>query len=180
MLQLHTEQADSPRLPYQWLRCGECDARVKTPLTLQKDEHAECPRCHHTLITGSRWSLHRCAMIALSILILMPFALGYPLLSIHLLGVKIDASVWQGIWQMGIAGYSYTGFLVLICAVIMPVSFAIAVLEVWCAKLLHLKPRSLLLFLGYIKPFDRNIHKEEAISQKLHMGILSGQNNIKK
>lgn len=137
----------------QWIRCGECDAQIQTPLTLQKDQHAECPRCHHTLATGSRWSLHRCAMIALSILILMPFALGYPLLSIHLLGVKVDASVWQGIWQMAVAGYTYTGFLVFICAVIMPISFAILVLALWIAKLLRLKPRSLLLFLGYIKPW---------------------------
>lgn len=137
----------------QWIRCGECDAHIQTPLTLQKNEHAECPRCHHTLATGSRWSLHRCAMIALSILILMPFALGYPLLSIHLLGVKVDASVWQGIWQMAVAGYTYTGFLVFICAVIMPISFAILVLSLWIAKLLRLKPRNLLLFLGYIKPW---------------------------
>ena len=38
-------------------------------------------------------------MVALSILILMPFALSYPLLSLHLLGVKIDASIWEGIWE---------------------------------------------------------------------------------
>ncbi|CDF99804.1 Putative inner membrane protein YebS [Avibacterium paragallinarum JF4211] len=36
-------------------------------------------------------------MIALSILILMPFALNYPLLSIDLLGTRVDASVWQGV-----------------------------------------------------------------------------------
>ena len=29
----------------------------------------------------------------------MPFALGYPLLSLDLLGTKIDASVWKGIWK---------------------------------------------------------------------------------
>ena len=33
--------------------------------------------------------LNVCSLIALSILILMPFALGYPLLSLDLLGTKI-------------------------------------------------------------------------------------------
>ena len=63
----------------------------------QEGEYAQCPRCHHKLQSGSRWSLKRCSLIALSILILMPFALGYPLLSLDLLGTKIDASVWKGI-----------------------------------------------------------------------------------
>lgn len=73
--------------------CSDCDAVVSFP-TLQSEQLAECPRCHHVIKTTDRWSLHRCAMIALSILILMPFALKFPLLSIDLLGTKIDASVW--------------------------------------------------------------------------------------
>ena len=58
----------------------------------------------------------------------MPFALGYPLLSLDLLGTKIDASVWKGIWKMAVEGYSYTAFMIFICAVLMPVSFAILVI----------------------------------------------------
>lgn len=138
---------------FRYLRCGECDATVPIPFALSKDEHAACPHCHHTLASGGRWSLYRCAMIAISILILMPFALGYPLLSIHLLGVQINASVWEGIWKMAVAGYTYTGFLVFICAVLMPIIFAILVIMLWLAKLLHLKPRNVLLFLGYLKPW---------------------------
>ncbi|VEH66472.1 Inner membrane protein yebS [Rodentibacter pneumotropicus] len=91
-------------------RCSECDKVVSVPYPLPQNEHAECPRCHHTLSTTNRWSLHRCAMIALSILILMPFALKFPLLSIDLLGVKVDASVWEGIWKMATSGYQYTAF----------------------------------------------------------------------
>ncbi|OOF40207.1 hypothetical protein BKK47_05080 [Rodentibacter mrazii] len=134
-------------------RCSECDKVVSVPYPLSQNEHAECPRCHHTLSTTNRWSLHRCAMIALSILILMPFALKFPLLSIDLLGVKVDASVWEGIWKMATAGYQYTAFLVFICAVLMPISFAILVLMLWFAKLLNIRPRNVLLFLSYIKPW---------------------------
>ncbi|QPB42321.1 paraquat-inducible protein A [Rodentibacter haemolyticus] len=138
---------------YKITRCGECDEIVSIIYPLPQNEHAECPRCHHTLSTTNRWSLHRCAMIALSILILMPFALSFPLLSIDLLGVKVDASVWEGIWKMATAGYEYTAFLVFICAVLMPISFAILVLMLWFSKLLGIRPRNVLLFLGYIKPW---------------------------
>ena len=144
---------DFTRARYKIARCGECDAVVSVVFPLPPDKHAECPRCHHILTTTNRWSLHRCAMIALSILILMPFALGFPLLSIDLLGTKIDASVWKGIWQIATAGYTYTGFLIFICAVLMPTSFAILVLMLWFSKLLGMRPRNVLLFLSYIKPW---------------------------
>ena len=119
----------------------------------QEGEYAQCPRCHHKLQSGSHWSLKRCSLIALSILILMPFALGYPLLSLDLLGTKIDASVWKGIWKMAVEGYSYTAFMIFICAVLMPVSFAILVIMLQLSKLLKIKPRNVLLFVGYIKPW---------------------------
>ena len=144
---------DFTRARYKIARCVECDAVVSVVFPLPPDKYAECPRCHHILTTTNRWSLHRCAMIALSILILMPFALGFPLLSIDLLGTKIDASVWKGIWQIATAGYTYTGFLIFICAVLMPTSFAILVLMLWFSKLLGIRPRNVLLFLSYIKPW---------------------------
>lgn len=138
---------------YKIARCGECDEVVSIAYPLPQDEHAECPRCHHILSTTNRWSLHRCAMIALSILILMPFALTFPLLSLDLLGMKVDASVWEGIWKMATAGYQYTAFLVFICAVLMPIFFAILVLMLWFSKLFGIRPRNVLLFLSYIKPW---------------------------
>ncbi len=33
-------------------------------------------------------------------MLLMPFAWSEPLLRLHLLGVRIDANLLQGIWQM--------------------------------------------------------------------------------
>ncbi|MCW9709844.1 paraquat-inducible protein A [Avibacterium sp. 21-586] len=133
-------------------RCSHCDATVSVPV-LEKNQYAECPRCDEVLCSGSRWSLHRCAMIALSILILMPFALNYPLLSIDLLGSNISASVWQGIWKMATQGYPYTAFLIFLCAVFMPISFAILVILLRLSQMLAIKPRNVLLALGYIKPW---------------------------
>lgn len=147
-----TKTPDFTHATYRLVRCIECDATVSV-CRPQEGEYAQCPRCHHKLESGSRWSLKRCSLIALSILILMPFALGYPLLSLDLLGTKIDASVWKGIWKMAVEGYSYTAFMIFICAVLMPVSFAILVIMLQLSKLLKIKPRNVLLFVGYIKPW---------------------------
>ena len=147
-----TKTPDFTHATYKFVRCIGCDATVSV-CRPQAGEYAQCPRCHQKLQSGSRWSLKRCSLIALSILILMPFALGYPLLSLDLLGTKIDASVWKGIWKMAVEGYSYTAFMIFICAVLMPVSFAILVIMLQLSKLLKIKPRNVLLFVGYIKPW---------------------------
>ena len=147
-----TKTPDFTHATYKFVRCIGCDATVSV-CRPQAGEYAQCPRCHQKLQSGSRWSLKRCSLIALSILILMPFALGYPLLSLDLLGTKIDASVWKGIWKMAVEGYSYTAFMIFICAVLMPVSFAILVIMLQISKLLKIKPRNVLLFVGYIKPW---------------------------
>ncbi|TCK01555.1 paraquat-inducible protein A [Volucribacter psittacicida] len=133
--------------------CGECDALVTVPQHLNKQQRALCPRCQHTLATGNHWDLRRCAIIALSILILMPFALTFPLLSIDLLGVSVQASVWGGVWKMATEHYPYTAFLVFICAVVMPLFFALLVIMLRLAQLLKIKPRNLLLTINHIKPW---------------------------
>lgn len=132
--------------------CTACQAVVSVP-NLEKNQHAGCPRCHHVLSHGSRWGLFRCSMLAISILILMPFALSYPLLSIELLGMKVDASILQGIWKMATQGYPYTAFLVFLCAVFMPIAFATLILLLRLCQFFHIKPRLFLLSLGYIKPW---------------------------
>ena len=137
---------------FRYVCCADCGATVGLSAPAS-DELAQCPRCHRVLSRGDRWSLRRCALIALSILILMPFALTYPLLSIHLLGTEVDASVWHGIWKMAVAGFPNTAFMVFICATLMPISFAILVILLRLAQLLHIKPRNVLLFVSYIQPW---------------------------
>lgn len=142
----------TPTTQAQLSCCSDCNNLIALP-PLNKFQRADCPHCHNTLKSGDRWSLHRCFFIALSILVLMPFALTYPLLSVDLLGEKINASVWEGIWKMATEGYQYTAFLVFICAVFMPISFALLVILLRISQLLGIKPRNLLLSLGYIKPW---------------------------
>lgn len=133
-------------------RCKECDSLVSVPTQLQK-QTACCPNCKHVLISGNRWDLKRCVIIALSILILLPFALTYPLMNIDLLGVPIHASVWGGIWKMATSGFEFTAFMVLLCAVVMPMAFAILVVTIGLQRLIRQRPRYTLILLSQIKPW---------------------------
>lgn len=141
-----------PTTEAQLICCADCNMLISLP-SLNKHQRADCPRCHNTIKSGDRWGLHRCFFVALSILLLMPFALTYPLLSVDLLGEKINASLWEGIWKMATEGYPYSAFLVFICAVFMPISFSLLVILLRLSQLLRIKPRNLLLSLGYIKPW---------------------------
>lgn len=131
-------------------RCLECDTVVSIAKELPK-QTACCPNCETVLQSGNRWSLQRCAIIALAILILLPFGLLLPLLNIDLLGVNIYASVWGGTWKMATAGFHYTAFMILFCAIIMPFAFASLVLLIRVQRLIGQRPRYSLIVLQKAK-----------------------------
>ena len=133
-------------------RCTECHTLVSVAKNLA-NQTACCPNCDEVLQSGNKWSLLRCSIIALSILILLPFALLLPLMNIDLLGIDIYASVWGGVWKMATEGFPYTAFMVLFCAVIMPFSFVLLVLTIQLQRILGHRPRYTLLFLTKAKPW---------------------------
>lgn len=95
-----------PRGDYQ--RCPQCDMLFSLP-EINSHQSAYCPRCQAKIRDGRDWSLTRLAAMAFTMLLLMPFAWGEPLLHIWLLGIRIDANVMQGIWQMTKQGDTITG-----------------------------------------------------------------------
>lgn len=131
-------------------RCLECDSLVSIEKNLS-NQTACCPNCHEVLQNGASWSLKRCSIIALSILILLPFGLVLPLLNIELLGINIYASVWGGTWKMATAGYPYTAFMILFCAIVMPCSFALLVVLIQWQRWINHRPRYTLILLQKAK-----------------------------
>ena len=88
---------------------------------MRSHQSAFCPRCQAKIRDGRDWSLTRLAAMAFTMLLLMPFAWGEPLLHIYLLGVRIDANVLQGIWQMTRQGDPLTASFVLFCVAGAPI-----------------------------------------------------------
>ncbi|AGN84561.1 membrane protein [Enterobacter sp. R4-368] len=84
-------------------------------------------------------------------ILLMPFAWGEPLLHLYLLGVRIDANLLQGIWQMTAQGSPITGAMVLFCTVGAPLVLVTAIAYLWLGNILGMNLRPVLLMLEKLK-----------------------------
>ena len=137
-----------PRGDYQ--RCPQCDMLFSLP-EINSHQSAYCPRCQAKIRDGRDWSLTRLAAMAFTMLLLMPFAWGEPLLHIWLLGIRIDANVMQGIWQMTKQGDAITGSMVFFCVIGAPLILVTSIAYLWFGNRLRMNLRPVLLMLERLK-----------------------------
>ncbi|MDU6923679.1 membrane integrity lipid transport subunit YebS [Franconibacter helveticus 513] len=138
-------------LPYEhYQRCPQCDMLFLLPVVSSR-QTAHCPRCDAKIRDGRDWSLTRLAAMAITMLLLMPFAWGEPLLRLYLLGTRIDANLMQGIWQMARQGDTLTAAMVLFCAVGAPATLVAAIAYLWFGNILGMNLRPVLLMLERLK-----------------------------
>ncbi len=111
-----------------------------------------CPRCNAKVRDGRDWSLTRTGQHGPRDAIAHAFRpRSEPLLRLHLLGVRIDANVLQGIWQMTAQGDPITAAMVLFCAVVAPVLLVVSISYLWLGNVLGMNLRPVLLMLGKLK-----------------------------
>ncbi|MGL5701326.1 MAG: paraquat-inducible protein A, partial [Kluyvera sp.] len=127
-IRIQTVSTPLPGAHYQ--RCPQCDMLFRLPV-VKSSQCAYCPRCNAKVRDGRDWSLTRLGAMAIAMLLLMPFAWSEPLLRLHLLGVRIDADLLQGIWQMTDRGDPITAAMVFFCTVAAPAVLVIAIAYLW-------------------------------------------------
>ncbi|MBU9810683.1 membrane integrity lipid transport subunit YebS [Rahnella sp. C60] len=147
-MKIHTISAQLPHVRYQ--RCHECDYLFSLP-ALKRTQTAHCPRCNAKVEKGKVCSLPRLITMAISILLLMPFAYTEPLISIRLLGTRIDASLLEGIWQMSRQGDPVTASMVAFCTIGAPLTLAISILYLHFGRKLGMNLKPVLLMLDRLK-----------------------------
>ncbi len=147
-MKIHAISQVLPQARYQ--RCPQCDTLFSLP-TVKSSQSACCPRCDAKVHDGRDWSLTRLAAMAVAMLLLMPVAFSEPLLRIYLLGAKIDANVFQGIWQMTRQGDSITAAMVLFCAVGAPATLVASLAYLYFGNILGMNLRPVLLMLDKLK-----------------------------
>ncbi|MCS2171554.1 membrane integrity lipid transport subunit YebS [Scandinavium sp. TWS1a] len=140
----------NPLAPVEYHRCPQCDTLFTLPV-VKASQSAYCPRCDAKIRDGRDWSLTRLAAMAVTMLLLMPFAWSEPLLRLHLLGVRIDANLLQGIWQMTDQGDPIPAAMVLFCSVGAPLVLVIAIAYLWLGNILGMNLRPVLLMLEKLK-----------------------------
>ncbi|MRS16127.1 membrane integrity lipid transport subunit YebS [Enterobacteriaceae bacterium RIT691] len=139
-----------PLAPPAYHRCPQCDTLFRLPV-LKSSQSAYCPCCDAKIRDGRDWSLTRLAAMAVTMILLMPFAWSEPLLRLHLLGVRIDANLLQGIWQMTDQGDPIPAAMVLFCTVGAPLVLVIAIAYLWLGNILGMNLRPVLLMLEKLK-----------------------------
>lgn len=145
---VHAVSSPLPQAHYH--RCPQCDILFRLPV-LKRNQSAWCPRCSAKIRDGRDWSLSRLGSMAIAMMLLMPFAWMEPLLRLHLLGVRIDANVLQGIWQMTDQGDPLTAAMVLFCAIGAPALLVISIAYLWLGNVLGMNLRPVLLMLERLK-----------------------------
>ncbi|RYC27471.1 paraquat-inducible protein A [Yersinia pseudotuberculosis] len=131
-------------------RCCECDALFTLP-PLGGNQTAYCPRCNAQITSGRDWSLTRLPAMACAMLLLIPFAFTEPLISIRLLGTRIDASLLAGIWQMSRQGDPITASMVAFCVLAAPVTLTFSILYLRIGSRIGINLRPILLILERLK-----------------------------
>jgi paraquat-inducible protein A len=140
----------NPLAPPEYHRCPQCDMLFSLPV-VKRTQSAYCPRCDAKIRDGRDWSLTRLAAMAVTMMLLMPFAWSEPLLRLHLLGVRIDANLMQGIWQMTEQGDPIPAAMVLFCSVGAPLVLVVAIAYLWLGNILGMNLRPVLLMLERLK-----------------------------
>lgn len=126
----------------QYQRCPECNVLFILP-PLGDNQDACCPRCQAKVVRGRDWSMTRLAALAVTLLLLMPFAYTEPLISIRLLGTPISASLLQG--------NVITASMVAFCTVGAPVTLVFSLLYLYFGQRVGLNLRPVLLMLHRLK-----------------------------
>ncbi|EEQ16475.1 Inner membrane protein yebS [Yersinia frederiksenii ATCC 33641] len=84
-------------------------------------------------------------------LLLMPFAFIEPLITIRLLGTRIDASLLEGIWQMSSQGDPITASIVAFCTLGAPITLTVSILYLRIGSRIGMNLRPILLMLERLK-----------------------------
>ncbi|WP_437613265.1 membrane integrity lipid transport subunit YebS [Erwinia sp. V71] len=147
-MKIHAISHALPQERYQ--RCPQCDTLFSLP-DVKSWQSAHCPRCNAKIINGRDWSMTRLTAMAVTMMLLMPFAFGMSLVDIHLLGVNISASLLGGILQMAEQGNVITASMVAFCTIGAPVTLVAAIIYLFFGHQLGMNLRPVLLMLDRLK-----------------------------
>lgn len=147
-MKIHSISHVLPQARYQ--RCPQCDTLFSLP-DVKSNQSAHCPRCNARIINGRDWSMTRLTAMAVTMLLLMPFAFSEPLLTIRLLGTNIRASLLEGVLQMAQQGNVIAASMVAFCTIAAPATLVGSIAYLFFGNKLGMNLRPVLLMLDRLK-----------------------------
>ncbi|MBK0000190.1 membrane integrity lipid transport subunit YebS [Erwinia sp. S38] len=147
-MKIHVISHALPQARYQ--RCPQCDTLFSLP-DVKSRQSAHCPCCNARILNGRDWSMTRLTAMAVTMMLLMPFAFSVPLMTVHLLGTNIRASLLGGIMQMAQQGDVITASMVAFCTIGAPVTLVASISYLYFGEKLGMNLRPVLLMLDRLK-----------------------------
>lgn len=108
--------------PVPHLIACHCCGLVQHAPDLPPRGRARCARCRSVVSDPTHRALSRTRVqsAALAGLVLYPFAVGLPIMTLERFGQVQVASIWTGTWQLLRDGEYFVGLIVLLCSMIIP------------------------------------------------------------
>jgi paraquat-inducible protein A len=109
-----------------------CCGLVQQAPSLPPGARARCARCESVVLDPAKRArgVGRCASAALAALLLYPFAVGLPIMTIERFGHAREASIWTGTWELLARGEWFVGVIVLACSIVVPLLKLVGLLSI--------------------------------------------------
>lgn len=133
-----------------YCRCPQCNLLLALPARRRR-QSAHCPRCDTVLVEERPLSFEQTTLLAVSALLLMPFAYVQSLLIINILGMRINANLLEGVIQIAKQGNVISATMIAFCTIGAPVMLVSLLLFLAIGRRLQVNLRPALLLLGKLK-----------------------------
>jgi paraquat-inducible protein A len=160
-------------VPERATACPECDLLLQD-IAVPPGSESVCPRCGHVLREGRPDSvLHALVLSTLGLMLFGP-AIGMPLLSLSVTGLRQEASLAQAVLALADNGFWEVALMVATCAVIAPL------LNLWLlfAVSVTLQLRSQPSWLPLLMRMNHHV-REWAMLEVFLMGVLVSMVKLK-
>ena len=150
----------------QVLACPGCDLLLeKRPV--HPGERLCCPRCDEILIAPKNNSVNNSLALALTGLILFPYALFMPIMTLDTMGLKNSGTIFDGIISTWHTGYWFVAIILALTSIVFPLIKLLLIF--WVSLNLKLKRIP-----GYLPQLMRlYVHSDEwGMLEVLMIGIL--------
>ncbi len=103
----------------QILACPGCDLLLrKVPLT--PGEKLCCPRCEEVLRTPKKNTVDNSLVLALTGLLLFPFAIFMPIMTLDTMGIKNTGTIFDGVISTWNTGYIFVALILALTSIFFP------------------------------------------------------------
>ncbi len=101
------------------LACPGCDLLLEK-LSLDPGEKLVCPRCGETLHTPKKDSINHSLVLALTGLLLFPYAIFLPIMTLDTMGLKNSGTIFDGVISTWHSGYLFVAVILALTSIIFP------------------------------------------------------------